>query len=216
MTNALFLQVFPAIRKKWPRFFFESSRNKSRPIFVQQDNARPHTKLDDVAVQEASKIGGYNIQMVCQPANSPDCNILDLGMFNSIDRIQQTFHRQSVEDLVKAVIATFNKLPSEKIDCCFLTLQSVLGKIIATDGGNDYKIPHLSKTKLIKMQGCVPKRYKLQPIAHSKAKVFHDEEAKSKDLDRTELYRHLIRENDNNKNNDNKHNDENVKHDGDE
>ncbi len=66
------------------------------------------------------------------------------------------------------------------------------------------------------MQGCVPERYKLQPIAHSKPKVFHDEEAKSEDLDRTELYRHLIRENDNNKNNHNKHNDKNVKHDGDE
>ena len=73
MTN----QVLPAIRAKWPR------EDVGKPIFIQQDNAPTHLKLDDPDFYEAAKQEGFDIRLICQPPNSPDFNILDLGFFSS-------------------------------------------------------------------------------------------------------------------------------------
>jgi hypothetical protein len=52
-----------------------------KSIFIQQDNAPSHLKLDDPDFCEAAKIGGFDIRLICQPPNSSDFNILDLGFF---------------------------------------------------------------------------------------------------------------------------------------
>ena len=75
-------KVLPAIRAKWPR------EDVSKPIFIQQDNAPSHLKLDDPEFCEAAKQEGYDIRLICQPPNSPDFNILDLGFFWAIQAIQ--------------------------------------------------------------------------------------------------------------------------------
>jgi len=75
-------KVLPAIRAKWPR------EDVSKPIFIQQDNAPSHLKLDDPEFCEAAKQEGYDIRLICQPPNSPDFNILDLGFFRAIQAIQ--------------------------------------------------------------------------------------------------------------------------------
>ena len=66
-------RVFPAIRAKWPR------EDVNKPIFIQQDNAPSHLKVDDPIFCEAAKQDGFDIRLICQPPNSPDFNILDLG-----------------------------------------------------------------------------------------------------------------------------------------
>jgi len=38
-------------------------------------------KLDDPIFFEAAKQEGFEIHLICQPPNSPDFNILDLGVF---------------------------------------------------------------------------------------------------------------------------------------
>ncbi|XP_066384659.1 uncharacterized protein [Miscanthus floridulus] len=68
-------QVLPAIRAKWLR------EDVGKPIFIQQDNAPSHLKLDDSLFCEAVKQEGFDIRLICQPPNSPDFNILDLGFF---------------------------------------------------------------------------------------------------------------------------------------
>ena len=68
-------QVLPAIRAKWPR------EDVHKPIFIQQDNAPSHLKVDDPVFCEAAKQDGFDIRLICQPPNSPDFNILDLGFF---------------------------------------------------------------------------------------------------------------------------------------
>jgi hypothetical protein len=50
-----------------------------KPIYIQQDNARPHISPNDRLFCEAAKQDGFDIRIVCQLANSPDLNILDLG-----------------------------------------------------------------------------------------------------------------------------------------
>ena len=68
-------QVLPAIRAKWPR------EDVGKPIFIQQDNAPSHLKLNDLDFCEAANQEGFDIRLICQPPNSPHFNILDLGFF---------------------------------------------------------------------------------------------------------------------------------------
>lgn len=67
-------KVLPAIKEKWP------SEERGCPIFIQQDNAKTHIAVDDLdfccVAQE-----GWDIRLMCQPPNSPDLNVLDLGFF---------------------------------------------------------------------------------------------------------------------------------------
>nr|XP_043615805.1 uncharacterized protein LOC122587706 [Erigeron canadensis] len=74
-------KVLPAIRNKWPQ-------GHSGPIFIQQDNAKPHISIDDEQfIQEASR-DGFDIRLRFQPPNSPDLNVLDLGFFRAIQSLQ--------------------------------------------------------------------------------------------------------------------------------
>jgi hypothetical protein len=90
-------QVLPAIRAKWPR------EDVGKPIFIQQDNAPSHLKLDDLDFCEAAKLGGFDIRLICQPPNSPDFNILDLGFFRAIQAIQYKKNAKTIEALVPAM-----------------------------------------------------------------------------------------------------------------
>ncbi|GJQ92920.1 ATPase ARSA2-like protein [Tanacetum coccineum] len=67
-------KVLPAIRAKWPR-------GPTGPIFIQQDNARPHIDVNNRKFLEASSRDGLDIRLFFQPLNSPDLNVLDLGFF---------------------------------------------------------------------------------------------------------------------------------------
>ena len=64
--------VIPAIKAKFP------SRN--RTIYIQMDNAKPHTiRVDKLIEEECKKDGdGWDIRIKRQPPNSPDFNVLDL------------------------------------------------------------------------------------------------------------------------------------------
>ena len=86
--------VLPAIRAKWPR------EDVNKPIFIQQDNAPSHLKVDDPIFCEAAKQEGFDIRLICQPPNSPDFNILDLGFFRAI---QYKKDAKTIENLVPAV-----------------------------------------------------------------------------------------------------------------
>jgi len=90
-------QVLPVIRSKWPR------EDVGRPIFIQQDNAPSHLKVDDPEFCAAAKLGGFDIRLICQPPNSPDFNILDLGFFRAIEAIRYKKDAKSVEALVPTV-----------------------------------------------------------------------------------------------------------------
>jgi hypothetical protein len=61
-----------------------------KPIYIVQDNAPSHLQCDDHLFCETTKQEGFDIQLICQPPNSPDFNILDLGFFRAIQAIQYT------------------------------------------------------------------------------------------------------------------------------
>ncbi|XP_066313617.1 uncharacterized protein [Miscanthus floridulus] len=90
-------KVLPAIRAKWPR------EDVNKPIFIQQDNAPSHLKVDDPQFCEVAKQDGFDIRLICQPPNSPDFNILDLGFFRAIQAIQYKKDAKTMKDLIPVV-----------------------------------------------------------------------------------------------------------------
>jgi hypothetical protein len=99
------------------------------------------------------KCKSLNIDVIplFQPPNSPDLNILDLSFFNSLQsrQFRGTLGNCSAT-LVDTVIDTFLEYPWEVLDWAFLTLQSVMNEILKCDGNNNFKLPHLNKSKLIR------------------------------------------------------------------
>lgn len=51
----------------------------SKHIYIQQDNAKPHLSAHDPDFMQAANTDGFNMQLICQPPNSPETNINDLG-----------------------------------------------------------------------------------------------------------------------------------------
>ena len=90
---------------------------------------------------------GINGELYTQAANSPDVNLLDLGFF----RVFQSFNNaapKNEEELIQAVSMAYKSFPQNKINHTWLTLQCCFNQIIKNNGGNDYKIGHLSKERL--------------------------------------------------------------------
>lgn len=70
--------LLPAIRQRWP------AAERGTTIWIQQDNAKTHIPVDDPEFVAAAQAEGWDIRLRCQPPNSPDLNILDLGFFAAL------------------------------------------------------------------------------------------------------------------------------------
>ena len=154
-------KLLPAIKEKWP------SNSLGTSITIQQDNARPHISPMDEDFCTAVKDLNLKVNLVCQPPNSPDMNVLDLGYFNAIQSLQHKAAPKDIDDLIKAVNDSFVQLHWSKLNDIFLTLQKVMEECILHDGNNDYKLPHISKRKLEK-SGQLPMSIKVSDILQTK------------------------------------------------
>ncbi|KAF0707190.1 hypothetical protein AaE_013731 [Aphanomyces astaci] len=143
-------KVIPAVRSKWPS-------SKKNQIWIQQDNAKPHVSVNDPAVVAAGRQGGWTISLCSQPAQSPDLNVLDLGYFNAIQSLQHQMATYTLDDLVVAVVKSFEELECTVLDKTFMTLQKVMECIFKMGGDNDFKLPHQKKHGLVK-EGPLPTR----------------------------------------------------------
>ncbi|KAG6946785.1 hypothetical protein JG688_00015841 [Phytophthora aleatoria] len=83
--------------------------------------------------------------MEFQPPKSPDMNILDLGIFNSIQSVQYRQPTHDVDGLIGAVMTTFQMLPRRTLDKCFITLQKVMECIIMHGDDNSFRLPRVIK-----------------------------------------------------------------------
>jgi hypothetical protein len=88
-------ELIPGILTKYP--------DLERPIYFQQDNARPHIYPDDEVFQETAEFSGLDIRFVKQPPNSPDLNICDLSFFRAIQALQQQESTRNVDELIAVV-----------------------------------------------------------------------------------------------------------------
>ncbi|KAI5396852.1 hypothetical protein KIW84_062904 [Lathyrus oleraceus] len=158
-------KVLPAIREKWPRDEFEST------IFIQQDNARTHINHDDPLFREAATKDGFDIRLMCQPANSPDLNILDLGFFSAIQSLQYKEAPKTIDELISAVVKSFENFPSIKSNRIFVSLQLCMIEIMKEKGSNKYKIPHVNKERLERVRQ-LPIQIKCDPILVQEVKNY--------------------------------------------
>ncbi|CAL5349588.1 unnamed protein product [Camellia sinensis] len=149
-------KVLPAIRSKWP---CSSAMNI---IFIQQDNARPHVDPFDVEFLEAASREGFDIRLSYQPPNNPDMNVLDLGYFRAIQSLQYQEAPTNIDELVYAVEKSFEELSLQTLDHVFVTLQACMLEVMKINGGNNYKLPHMAKTKLMR-DGTLPCQIQCEP-----------------------------------------------------
>lgn len=156
IKSFLIEKVIPKIHEMWPG---EDSR---KTIFIQQDNARTHVDPRDEEFQVAASENGFDIQLLCQPANSPDLNILDLGFFNAIQSLQYKVCPKTVEELIHAVEKSFDEYCSRKVNRIFLTLQLCMQEIMKIGGSNKYKISHLKKG-VLEREGRLPTQITCDP-----------------------------------------------------
>jgi hypothetical protein len=94
-------KVLPAIKEKWP------AEERGMPIFIQQDNARTHVAVNDPAFVEAAQADEWDIRLTCQPPNSPDLNVLDLGFFAAIQALFYKGTPNNIEKIVEKVDKAF-------------------------------------------------------------------------------------------------------------
>ncbi len=105
--------VVPAIIAQWPAGY-------GKDITINQDNAPPHPLVDDPELLEyfaelaKPENGGWQIRLICQPANSPDLNILDLAFFRALQSVQQANPSNTKDALIAVVRQSFENFPLEK------------------------------------------------------------------------------------------------------
>lgn len=148
----VFEKVLPAIKAKWPRGYDGYNPVGELPtINLQHDNAPVHFDVKDDDWQKQKRLYSrcINLKLKEQLANSPDCNILDLGFFRSLQSLQWGREpAMTVEGLIKNVEGAFNDYAPDKLNRTWITHQTVMEEIILCHGDNDYNIPHLGKEKL--------------------------------------------------------------------
>ncbi|XP_021747559.1 uncharacterized protein LOC110713416 [Chenopodium quinoa] len=155
IREMLINKVIPAIVEKWPAHL-------SKEVVLQWDNARPHKIPTDPEFVAACTQNGFKIQMVYQPPQSPDLNVLDLGLFTFMQSIQYQAFPKNVEELVKAVEDACNTFDPTSNKFTWVTLQSCMTEILKRMGDNNFTPPHMKKQRLEKM-GILPKRLTMSP-----------------------------------------------------
>jgi hypothetical protein len=150
MRSFLIGKVLKAIVQRWPR------EHRGKTIYIQQDNAPSHVPVDDEEFARVVAQTGMNIQLVNQPANSPDLNVLDLGFFASLQSLTYERVSRNLDELIQNVQNEFDNYDPDTLNRVFLTLQRCLIEVMKDGGGNRYKIPHIDKGKLEAL-GMLPK-----------------------------------------------------------
>lgn len=98
---------------------------------------------------------GYDIRLVCQLANSPDLNILDLRFFNSIQSIQYKTTLRTLEELVDVVDKAFQDYEVGNENLIFFNPPSMYERSYEDLGSNRYDTPHIRKG-MLERQGRLP------------------------------------------------------------
>ena len=98
----------------------------------------------------------FEIALYCQPPNSPDLNVLDLGVFAALQNLQWKQQTKNINAMVERVGNVFEEWPTQRLNNIFLTLQTCMNKIVRLNGDNDYQITHMKKEQLERM-GVLPR-----------------------------------------------------------
>lgn len=88
--------VVPAIIAKWLSW-------SGRSDVLQHDNASPHASVTSANFDALAETRAWGIAVRCQPPQSPDLNVLDLGFFASLQAEHFKQRTVSIEEVVDKV-----------------------------------------------------------------------------------------------------------------
>ena len=93
----------------------------------------------------------WNIQLLTQPARSLDLNVNNSGFFALLQTEYWKFgYLTKVQEIINKVKQAYNKHSPIKLSKTWLTLCSKLESIVELHGGNNYKIQHMGKDRIIR------------------------------------------------------------------
>jgi hypothetical protein len=143
--------LFPAIVEKWPTW-------EKKKIRIQLDNAKPHPTPGKLCKKITDRLGeysalGWDIDFTMQPANSPDMNTLDLAFFRAIQSLQYQKPAKNIDEMIEHVMEAYRDLPLEVCKRVWTTAQLVMNQVLLIGGGNDYKLLHVAKLKIVSANG---------------------------------------------------------------
>ncbi len=77
-------------------------------------------------------------------------NVLDLRWFHAIQSLQhQVGNQHTIDNMIKATHIAFQNLQTSKLNNVFLTWQQCMIETMNMGGGNNYRLPHMGKAKLL-------------------------------------------------------------------
>ena len=131
------------------RFVVPAVRRKMRwcsMVTIQMDNAPPHVALEQLEkeINQQRWRQRTKIRLLRQPAQSPDTNVNDLGLYAFLQReldLQQT-HVESEQELEHSILAVWRKLDHTTLEKLYKAKSTVLTSIIKHNGANDFPMPH--------------------------------------------------------------------------
>jgi hypothetical protein len=114
-------------------------------ITIQHDNASPHVGKENTAwLACAGAEDDWNIEFITQPSQSPDLNVLDLCLFNSMQKRADVIKkdRKTLAALQESVFTQWEEYDPASITRAFALLMEVYRQVLLNGGGNQYDIPH--------------------------------------------------------------------------
>ena len=110
-----------------------------QPLHYQHDGARPHTaQVNQRVFASHGKMKDFNIQVVVQPAQSPDLNVDDLAFFHSLQSDVSLVAKENRHELLEAVEDCWKEYPEEKMSSVWVCLYSSFHGVLESGGKNDY------------------------------------------------------------------------------
>ena len=106
--------------------------------------------LDDAEFLASCKGKRLSLHLVNQPAQSPNLNVNDLGLFRLINCLRKKIIAKNLGELINAVHVAYNNLPVRTINVAFVTLMAQMNEILRHGGGNNFPLPHTKKDNMRK------------------------------------------------------------------
>lgn len=132
--------LLPAIVKAMPW-----AGRGGRKLIVQHDGAKPHTGKGNTEYWRELVATAYpdrNIEVVVQPAQSPDLNVLDLGFFSSLQRKVDETDPSCLAALFDHIDECYWEYDTDTLERVWQALFNVYNCILQEGGGNEYLLPH--------------------------------------------------------------------------
>jgi hypothetical protein len=130
--------VLDSIKEKMPWL-------STKIVKIQHDGAKPHSgHNNETVIANLGSTNGWRFQFKRQPAQSPDLNVLDLGLFWSLKcRVRSIKQRaQNINELIINVTNAYDNYDHQTLDHVWACLFEIYNLFLQDNGGNRYGLPH--------------------------------------------------------------------------